>query len=54
MNAAFLSSETGFDISQTFAIGKLSKRHDQVLVVAAKLFHIAVTMITLNTSMKGV
>jgi len=49
-----LSTKTGFDVAKTFAIGQLRKRHDQVLIEAPELLHIAFALITLNIPAKGV
>lgn len=50
----FLSTQTDFDVSQTFAIGKLGEGHTQILAEAGKLPDLEVAIIASDTLVKDV
>jgi hypothetical protein len=47
-------TETGFDVSEAFPIGQLSKGHAEKLVPARKVFDFVVAVVTLNAFVKFV
>lgn len=49
---AVLCPQTGFDVSQTFAISELGKRHAQILVETGKLLDLEIATVTSYALMK--
>jgi len=49
---ALLGAQAGFDIPQTFAVGKLCKCHAEVLIEAGEAFDLVVAAIPLDAAPK--
>jgi hypothetical protein len=49
-----LSSQAGFDIAQTFAVGELGKGQAEKLIAARKTLDVAIALITIDTDLKFV
>ena len=49
-----VSLKTGFDISQTLAIGELSKGHAKILVEASEFFDLEIALVSFHAFVKDV
>ena len=49
-----LGAQTGFDITQTFTIGKLRERHAQILIETGKALDLVVAVIALDAATEAV
>jgi hypothetical protein len=47
-----LGAKTGFDVSETFSVGQLSKSHTEELIEATERFGLAVSIVSLHASAK--
>jgi hypothetical protein len=47
-----LGTKTGFDIAETFAIGKLSKGQTKELIPAGEIFDVAIAMVSIDANLK--